>query len=68
MLNPEQVTTIKAQLLGFLLYGSPEIIARLLKAFGSEDISESQSVLEELLPGPCPVLQCLISVSVGKHF
>ena len=67
MLESEQVTSIKAQLLGFLLYGSPEIIARLLKAFGSEEISDSASALEELLPGPHPVLRCLISVSSGKH-
>lgn len=67
MLDPEQVNSTKAQLLGFLLYGSPEIIARLLKAFGSEEVSDSQSALEDILPGPHAVLRCLITVSPGKQ-
>ena len=67
MLDPEQVITIKAQLLGFLLYGSPEIIGKIFKAFGSEEVSDSPTALEQLLPGPHPVLRCLISVSVGTQ-
>ena len=67
MLDPEQVTIIKAQLLGFLLYGSSENVAQMLKAFGSEEVSDSPTALERLLPGPHPVLRCLISVSAGKQ-
>ena len=62
----EQVTSVKAQLLGFMLYGSAGSIERLLKAFGSESVADSAAALTELLPGPHPVLRCIASMSSGS--
>jgi len=60
-----QVPAIKAQLLGFLLYGTSHSIQRILDTFGSGEEGSSIADLDALLPGPHPVLRCLISVSSG---
>lgn len=66
VMDQEQVTPVKAQLLGFLLYGSPASIERLLRAFGSEEMPRSGAGLQQLLPGPHPVLRSLASASAGE--
>jgi hypothetical protein len=62
----EQVSAIKAQLLGFLLYGDPGSIQRILETFGTGEEGSSAEELRRLLPGPHPVLRCLVSVSAGE--
>lgn len=64
-LTSSQALETKAQLLGFLLYGTPPFIVALLEAFGSEIALASPATIEELLPGPHPVLRCLISSEAG---
>ena len=65
MLDPGQVSDTRASLLGFLLYGTPQFIERLLQAFGADESVGSAAALAELLPGPHPVLRCLASVDAG---
>ena len=56
----------KAQLLGFLLYGTPAFIERLLHAFGAEDSNATETSLAALLPGPHPVLRQLVTLDAGE--
>ena len=37
MLDPGQVSDTRASLLGFLLYGTPQFLERLLQAFGADE-------------------------------
>lgn len=67
MLEPEQVESVKGELLGFLLYGTPDAAAKLLAAFGSEEAGDSALALRDILPGPHAILRCLTSISAGKH-
>jgi len=61
----DQVSAIKAQLLGFLLYGTPDSIQRILETFGTGEDGCSAEEVGMLLPGPHPVLRCLTCVSAG---
>ena len=68
MLDPGQVSDTRASLLGFLLYGTPQFLERLLQAFGADESVGSAAALAELLPGPHPVLRCLASVDAGGTY
>lgn len=61
----DQVSAIKAQLLGFLLYGTADSIQRILETFGTGEDGSSAEELGRLLPGPHPGLRCLASLSAG---
>lgn len=67
VLDSDQVQPVKAQLLGFLLYASPDSIGRLLKAFGSDDQLDTELSLQQILPSPHCVLRCLATGSAGGH-
>lgn len=60
-LDPQRANEVKEQLLGLLLYGTPVLLSSLLEA-GSEEM------LQELLPGPHPVLRVLAAVDTGPLF
>ena len=63
----DQVPAIKAQLLGFLLYGTAVSVRRILESFGTEEDGSLATDLDALLPGPHPILRCLISISAGDQ-
>lgn len=65
MLDPDQMSQVKAQLLGFTLYGTPAHIKHLLTAFGSEDAENNYAAMQESLSGPHIVLRCLTTVDTG---
>lgn len=67
-LEADQAEATRAQLLGFLLYGSPGFIGRLLEAYGADESAHTIAALEEVLPGPHPVLRCLASTCPGATF
>ena len=62
----DQVHAIKSQLLGFLLYGTAASVRRILESFGTEEDGSLTTDLNALLPGPHPILRCLISISAGN--
>lgn len=66
MLEAGKTSQVKAQLLGFLLFGSAHSVHALVAAFGGEAARQSSDSTDELLPGPHPVLRCLLSIHPSK--
>lgn len=67
------VALVKAQLLAWLLYTTKPLLQHQLQGAGQapEQAQEGQeedqeSELRQKLPGPCPVLRCLITFDAGK--
>ncbi|KAL0048183.1 hypothetical protein WJX82_009442 [Trebouxia sp. C0006] len=67
------ITVVKAQLLAFLIYTTPQMLQQQIQGVGQgsgqpEDASEEEQKegdLAQMLPGPCPVLRRLVAFDPG---
>ena len=67
-LAPSKASLVRAQMLGFIVFADAASVRALVAAFGSDrDPAGDEPAWESLLPGPHPVLRCLLSTSAGKQ-
>ena len=59
---------VHTQLLGLLLYATPQSLRGLLATFGGDDALPTDMLrLEEALPAPHPALRCLLRLDAGME-
>ena len=57
---------MRAQLLGFVIFADSGSVR--VQAFGSDAEGPSEAEWERLLPGPHPILRCLLGIDAGAGF
>ena len=65
-LAPGKASIVRAQILGFVIFADPANVRALVAAFGSDrDSAVPEAAWDAMLPGPHPLLRCLLNISPG---
>lgn len=64
---PSKASLVRAQILGFVIFADTSSVRALVAAFSSDrDAAVPEAAWDPLLPGPHPVLRCLLDISAGE--